>query len=342
MSPAADRRVILAGDIGGTKTNLGLFSMDKGRPRMKVLQTFPSKEAACLEDIVHRFLEKHPTNLAGACFGIAGPVQGGKSKTTNLPWVVDEARIRSRFQLEQVQLLNDVAATARAIPLLTSRDFYSLNRRKSSKGGNLGLVAPGTGLGLALMVWEKDHYVTVPSEGGHVEFAPVDEREMELWGYLRRQFGHVSVERILSGPGFFNIYSSLKETGRFREPDWLAQGLREDDPAKVIAESAFLKGEPICLEVLDIFVAVLGAVAGNLALTGFTTGGVYLGGGIPPKILSKLREGRFMASFTNKGRFQDWASRIPVRVILNDKAALMGAAECALTQVFRGETRRLP
>ena len=332
MTLPEKQTVVLAGDIGGTKTNLGLFSKGKRRPRLRTLQTFPSREAAGLEEIIHQFLEQHPANISSACFGIAGPVEDGRCKTTNLPWKVEEARIKKRFGWQHVRLINDVAITAYAIPLLTGRELFTLNRGRASRRGNLGLVAPGTGLGQALMIREGSRYTLVSSEGGHADFAPNNEDEIDLWRYLSQRFGHVSVERILSGPGLSDIYSFLKDSGRFREPEWLSRALRLGDPAKVIAETAMGQREPLCREVMEIFVSILGSVAGNLALIGFAAGGIYLGGGISPKILPKLRDGRFMKRFTDKGRFNHLMAKLPVKVILNDKAALFGAAKFAFTE----------
>jgi glucokinase len=323
------QNLVLAGDIGGTKTNLGLFFMGKSRPIQKVIETYPSQEASHLEQIIHRFVDKHRISVASACFGVAGPVQNGRSKITNLPWEISEYQIKTRFKWAHVRLINDLAATALAIPLLNSREMLSLNKVKATRRRNLGLVAPGTGLGMALLIWTDRGYIPVASEGGHVDFGPNEKAEVELWQYLNHRLGHVSVERVLSGQGLLNIYTWLKDSGRYQEPAWLAQNIEDMDPAKAISEAALEKREPICLEALNIFVSIFGAVAGNLALTGFTTGGIYLGGGIPPKILSKLKEDIFMASFTNKGRFKDFLKKIPVRVILNDKAALLGAAHCA-------------
>lgn len=319
----------MAGDIGGTKTNLGLFFMGKSRPIQKVIETYPSQEVPHLEQIIDRFVDKHRISVASACFGVAGPVQNGRSKTTNLPWEISEYQIKTRFKWAHVRLINDLAATALAIPLLNSREMLSLNKVKVIRRRNLGLVAPGTGLGMALLIWTDGGYIPVASEGGHVDFSPTEKAEVELWQYLNHRLGHVSVERVLSGQGLLNLYTWLKDSGRYQEPAWLAQNIKDMDPAKAISEAALEKREPICLEALNIFVSIFGAVAGNLALTGFTTGGIYLGGGIPPKILSKLKEDLFMASFTNKGRFKDFLKKIPVRVILNDKAALLGAAYCA-------------
>lgn len=319
----------LAGDIGGTKTNLGIFSKGKKRPLTRIVETYSSRDAPSLESIVAQFLDKHDVAIASACFGIAGPVLGGRSKATNLAWHVSEAQLKHRFQWSRVSLINDMTATAYAIPLLNSRELFSLNKAKARRGQHLALVAPGTGLGQALIIVRNGQYIPIASEGGHVDFSPNNEAEVSLWRYLHGLYGHVSVERVISGPGLVNIYSWLKESRSYQEPEWISRSMREADPARVIAEAAMDDRDPVCLESLNTFTSILGAVAGNLALTAMTTGGVYLGGGIPPRILPKLKEGIFMESFTNKGRFRNLLEEIPVRVILNDKAALLGAASFA-------------
>jgi glucokinase len=272
----------------------------------------------------------HQVSISSACFGVAGPVKNGRCKTTNLPWDVSERKLKNRFGWDKVCLINDLTATSYAVPLLTGRELFSLNRGKKTKGGSIGLIAPGTGLGMALMVWRDGNYIPMPSEGGHSDFAPQNETEVALWHYLHVRLGHVSVERVLSGPGLFIIYCWLKFTGQGSEPTWLAQRMNEDDPSKVISEAALVEKEPLCVKTLDLFVSILGATAGNLALTGLTRGGIYIGGGIAPKILPKLGEDLFIKAFVDKGRFTGLLQSIPVRVILNDKAALLGAAHCAL------------
>jgi glucokinase len=326
MGSHKSKDLILAGDVGGTKTHLGLFQRGKHRPTPKIVETYLSSEAPDLETLIRRFLNTHSASVKGACFGVAGPVEKGRSVLTNLSWTISENKIKKDFKWEHVRLINDLAATVRAIPLLTSLEVASLGKGTVVKEGNIGLIAPGTGLGMALLIQTENGYVPVPSEGGHTDFGPNNEMEMGLWQYLNQHLGHVSVERIVSGGGLFNIYSWLRESGRFQEPEWLAKKLRETDPAKAITESAMDQGDPLCTEALDQFVAIFGAAAGNLALMGSTTGGLYLGGGIPPKILPKLEEGSFLNAFSNKGRFKGFLRRIPVHVILNDKAALMGAA----------------
>jgi glucokinase len=326
---------VLAGDIGGTKTNLGFFRQGRTRPAAKVIETYSSREAPNLEWIIARFLDKHQVPVQSACFGIAGPVINGRCQTTNLPWYVAEDKIKKRFEWAHVSLINDLTATAHAIPLLNNRELFRLNKAKSRKGQNLALVAPGTGLGKALLIFRDGEYVPVPSEGGHIDFSPNTEAEIKLWRYLHKRFGHVSVERVLSGPGLVNIYLWLKDTGRHRIPTWLARNMEEMDPARAITEAALDGKHPVCVAALNMFVSIFGAVAGNLALIAMTTGGVYLGGGIPPKILPKLKESMFMQAFTNKGRFSELLEKIPVRVILNEQAALLGAAHCALSRLSK-------
>ncbi|HAY39174.1 MAG TPA: glucokinase [Desulfobacteraceae bacterium] len=330
MTTSKDKTFVLAGDIGGTKTNLGLFLKGKKRPVPKVIETFPSQNSPDLEHIIRQFLEMHPVPVTHACFGVAGPVVNGKSKTTNLPWSVSEDRIKKQFKFHHVKLVNDLTATVMAIPLLSKDEFYPLNQAASIKDQNLALIAPGTGLGNAMLIYQNGRYLPVSSEGGHADFAPNNEAEIKLWRFLHQHYGHVSIERVLSGSGLVNIYNWLKDSGRFDEPEWLEQKRKKMQPAKAIAEAALTNRDPGCVEALNMFVSIFGAAAGNLALTGITTGGVYLGGGIPPKILSKLKDDTFIRAFTNKGRFKGFLERIPVNVILNDKAALIGAAYCAM------------
>ena len=329
--------MVLAGDIGGTKTNLGLYGKGTDRPRPEVVESYASQDAPDLEHILAQFVEhlakrlanRHHAEIKSACFGVAGPVVNGKCKTTNLPWIVDEDKIKKRFDWPRVSLINDLSATAYAVPLMRPKELVPLNRVRAGKGRNLALLAPGTGLGQALLVYRDGLMIPVSSEGGHVDFAPTDDAEVALWRYMQKKFGHVSVERLVSGPGLVNIYSWLKDSGRYREPAFMAKKIREMDPAKAITQGAMAHRNPLCVKALNMFVSIFGAVAGNLALTGFATGGVYLGGGIPPKILPKLKEGMFMKAFTDKGRFKTLLEKIPVRVILNDKAALLGAAHHA-------------
>ncbi|MDQ7784972.1 MAG: glucokinase [Desulfomonilaceae bacterium] len=329
MEDLGSKRFVLAGDVGGTKTNLGIAGLEDGRISLLVMETFPSREADSLKQIIGRFLEKQHLTVDAACIGIAGPVIAGVSRTTNLPWIVAEQDIRKRFNLSHVRLINDLAATAASIPLLSRDELCRLTEGEPEPEGNAGLMAPGTGLGIALMVFAEGRLHPVPSEGGHVDFAPKNDREMDLLKHLQAKMGRVSVERLASGPGLFTIYEWLKSTRSSLEPPWLSDRLQKEDPSKVISETGLAHRDPACEEALDMFVSIIGSAAGNLALTGLTTGGMYLGGGIAPKILPKLKEPVFLNSFTDKGRFTDLMKRIPLTVILNDKAALLGAARCA-------------
>ena len=324
--------MVVAGDVGGTKTVVGTFSLQGERPVPILVESYASAEFPSLEALLDRFIAGSTGTVSGACFGIPGPVVGGRSRLTNLQWEVSEAAVSEHFGWPHVKLINDLSATALGIPALYDSELCKLNAAEPDSAGTIGVLAPGTGLGVSLMVNVGGEYHPVASEGGHVDFAPLNERQLGLWRFLRDRLPHVSIERLISGPGLVTIYSWLRESGGTEEPAWLKQQLARDDPAKVISEAALTGSDPICNEALDEFVSILGASAGNLALTGMTTGGIYLGGGISPKVLERLSSGPFMEAFLAKGRFRELLTRIPVRVILNDKAALLGAARAA----FRG------
>jgi glucokinase len=279
--------------------------------------------------MIEQMLHRHPVPVAAACFGIAGPVIDGESRPTNLSWTISEKKLRKQFGWNRVQILNDLRATALSIPLLGRQELFSLNRPQQRKPGNMALVAPGTGLGQALILHDRGRYRPLASEGGHADFAPSDEAEVELWRFLYQRFGHVSVERVLSGQGLVNIYNWLTSINGTEASPRVRQAKGTSDPAAIITENAINGTDPLCREALERFCRIFGAVAGNLALTGMTTGGVFLGGGITPKILPILEKSEFLDSFTAKGRFSDFLTIIPVRVICNDKAALIGAAQCA-------------
>ena len=317
----------IAGDIGGTKTNLGCFLAGRQRPRRLCSASFPSQQFSDLETILTQFMTRAPEHpVAGACFGIAGPVVGGLSRTTNLPWIVSENAIQERFRWPRVRLINDLVATAMAVPVLHSREMVSVNPNRVQHSENLALVAPGTGLGLALIVSHNGQRIPVASEGGHGGFSPEEDEEVALWEYLHAIYGHVSTERVLSGQGLVNIYQWLKDSGRYREPQWLAEAGAKGDPAKAISDAAMMRKTPIAVAALKRFVSILGAVSGDFALTGMAFRGVYLGGGIPPRIQSAIMNGPFQEAFTRKGRFKPMLEKTAVRIILNDRAALLGAA----------------
>lgn len=324
---------ILAGDIGGTKTRLALFEADDEK-RLKPVdeKIFTSRDYAGLEKILQEWLSGRSRSIRVACFGVAGPVVNGRCETTNLAWIVDADQISQQFGVASVVLLNDLEATAYGTSYLSEKELCTLNPGQSQPHGNRCVIAAGTGLGEAILFWDGSRYRASASEGGHADFAPRNSTEMRLLEYLLRHYPRVSYERVLSGPGLFNIYRFMKDTAPGEEPPWLSQRLTTEDPGAVISEVALAGKSDLCVKALDLFVSVYGAAAGNLALTAMTTGGVYIGGGIGPKILEKLFDGAFMKAFLDKGRFASFMDRIPVRVILNEKAALLGAARFGLHQ----------
>src|SRR5581483_11348338 len=265
-----------------------------------------------------------------ACFGIAGPVVDGRVKTTNLPWIVDTAELRRALKIDAVYLLNDLEASAYGIFTLEDDELDTLNEGAPRHGGNQALIAAGTGLGEAMLYDDGRRLHPIASEGGHADFAPRDELEIELLRHLRGRFGHVSYERVLSGPGLVNIYRFLKEGRGMEEPPWLAERFAAgDDPGAVVSQAALAREAEICVKALDLFVSIYGAEAGNLALRAKAVRGFYVGGGIAPKILAKLKDGAFLRAFIDKGRYADLLKAMPVQVILNQKTALRGAGYCA-------------
>lgn len=329
--------MLLAGDIGGTKTTLALFA-DADKVTTPVVEvTFASTRYATLEAIIQEFLQQHPLPVSRAALGVAGPIIGDIAYVTNLQWQVNRQRLTDQLKGAPVYLLNDLAAIANALPILPAADLHTLNPGQALPGGNIAVIAPGTGLGEAFLVWDGSRYRAYSSEGGHADFAPTDDWEMGLWKYLRTELGfaHISYEAVCSGLGIPNLYNYVKASGAAAEPAWLAQALAAvQDPTPVIVNAALDETRPceICNVTLATFLSILGAEAGNLALKVLATGGVYLGGGIPPRILSQLATGRFMEAFCNKGRFADILQNVPVFVINNPKAGLLGAAYYGFTQ----------
>jgi glucokinase len=322
--------MILAGDIGGTNTRLAFFEGTPERLTPVVIEVFANRGEKGLEDIAAKFLAKHHLHADAACFGIAGAVRNGYVEATNLPWTVSARVISSEVGVEDVQLINDLEANAHGIAMLEETDLVVLNAGSPNSTGNRALISAGTGLGEAGLLAEGGGgYRPFPSEGGHADFAPRNELELDLLRYLMGRFEHVSCERVLSGPGLYNIYQFLRDTGRGEEPPWLAEQIRQGDPSAVIAKSALEGTSEICVQALDVFVSIYGAVAGNLALQVVATGGTFVGGGIAPKILRKLSSTAFMKAFQAKGRMSALLKDIPVRVITNDKTALLGAGRVA-------------
>jgi glucokinase len=325
--------MILAGDIGGTKTNLALFAHDTGPHQPHIEATFVSRRYASLEAIVAEFLTAHPVNIEGAAFGVAGPVVGGRATITNLPWVIDVENLRAELSVARVTLLNDLEAIASAVPILEADDVAVLNAGTPVPGGAVAVIAPGTGLGEAFLTWDGQRYEAHPSEGGHASYAPTSPTELAMLGYLQERIGHVSYERVCSGIGIPNIYRYFRDmVHNGGNPEIAAQIAAAADATPLIFGAALDPAQPCpaCTATLQQFVRILGAEAGNLALKVLATGGVYIGGGIPPRVLTALRSPDFLTAFRNKGRFGDLLAQVPVSVILNPKTALFGAASAVI------------
>lgn len=328
--------MILAGDVGGTKTNLALFQDFNGRLLPVREERYVSKDAKSLEEIVAKFMAGRPEKIDAACFGIAGPVRKGRCETTNLAWIVDSGVLAHQLGLKTTTLINDLEANAYGIETLTPNDFLTLNEGAKDAEGNIAVVAAGTGLGEAGMYWDGKNQRPFATEGGHSDFAPRNELEVELWRFLQKEFGRVSYERVLSGPGLYNVYRFLRDTGRGKEEPWLAQAIQGSHPSSAVSQAALEGKSDLCVRALDLFIDIYGAEAGNFALKLMATGGVYIGGGIAPKNAPRFVTGRFMEAFLDKGRFRTLLSQIPVKVILNDKTALLGSARCAQVTMHRG------
>lgn len=323
--------MILAGDIGGTSTRLALFDVAGGAQRTVARERYPSRNYTGLAEIVHAFTSAHQCELDAACFGIAGPVRQGRVETPNLPWVIEAASLATQLRLPRVTLLNDLEANAWGVFTLEDADFATLSAGVPAADGNAAIISAGTGLGEAGYYWDGSRLHPFASEGGHADFAPHDELTVELYRWLHRRYGHVSWERVVSGPGLVNIYTFLRDVKHITEPTVLTDAISSNDPAAAISKAALDETSELAVAALDLFVALYGAEAGNLALKMKATRGVWLGGGIAPKILARLTRPGFLEAFRDKGRFHAFLEAIPVRVILNDETALRGAAWHALS-----------
>jgi len=321
--------MILAGDIGGTSARFAAFEVVRGALRVVAEKDYPSGKYGGLGDIAEEFVAAHALRVVCACFGIAGPVRDGRVKTPNLPWEIEAPVLARRLGLDAVTLINDLEANAWGIAALGRDDVLMLNAGTPVAKGNTAVIAAGTGLGEAGLFWDSERHRPFACEGGHADFAPRDALEIELLRHLMNKFGRVSYERVLSGPGLRNIYEFLRDSGRGKETPTVAEAMRDQDAAAVIAQAALESRCKLCMDALELFVSIYGAEAGNVALKFMAFAGVYIGGGIAPKIIDKLRDGAFMRAFVAKGRMQPLLESMPVRVILNPKTALHGAARYA-------------
>jgi glucokinase len=327
--------MILAGDVGGTKVHLALYNFTAGKLVPVRDHKYPAKEFARLDDVVTAFLSEHAVDksqIAAACFGCPGPVRDGRLKLTNLPWELDQRLLAQSLGIEHIFLINDLEANGYGIPELAPEMIFTLHEGDAGSVGHRGLVSAGTGLGECLLIWDakSKHHVPIPSEGGHCDFAPRNEREIALLNYLRRTLqGRVSFERVVSGLGMQNVYAFLRDDQKIEEPAWLRERMQAEDPNKVIGECGEDGSSAICFETLQTFAAAFGAEAGNVALKVLAMGGMYLGGGIAPKILKTMQSGAFLQAFLDKGRLSPLLETVPVRIILDETCALLGAAAYA-------------
>ena len=322
--------MIVAGDIGGTNARLATFDVQAGRLLLVKEKIYPSRSAPDLETIVRRFVEETRPSATAAALGVAGPVKDGRIETPNLPWVVDSRRLADILAVPKVTLLNDLKANAYGLRHLGPTDFAILQGGAHDAVGNQAILSAGTGLGCAGLYWDGQRHRPFATEGGHADFAIRTPLEAELREHIAKEKGRVSAERILSGGGLVRVYRFLRERSKVPEPAALTERMAKEDPAAVVSKTAMEETDPVCVSALDLFVAAYGAEAGNVALRMLATGGVFLGGGIAPKILPRIqRDSVFMDAFLDKGRMRPLLETIPVLVVLNDRAALWGAAHCA-------------
>jgi glucokinase len=318
--------VILAGDVGGTKCNLALFAEKNGKLEVVFRERFASKEFAQFDLIIKEFSRRAAPHLGSdkiraAGFGVAGPVINNRIHATNLPWIVDADTLSREVGVQSVVLVNDLGATGHSLEHLQPEDFCVLNTGKPLRGASRALLAAGTGLGEGILFWDGTRYKVVPSEGGHSDFAPRTDQQIDLLKFMRHRYPQVSWELILSGRGFRTIHEFLAPSVKhpiFEDPD--------ADPAPFITKSGLDKSCPICVQTLDLWTSVYGAEAGNLALKVLALGGVYVAGGIAVKILPKMTDGTFFNSFKDKWHFTNMLADVPLSIVLNESAPLIGAA----------------
>jgi glucokinase len=326
------REMILAGDIGGTHSRLAFFDATDGRLKLVSEAAYPSREYPGLEPIVSSFIDRESAKVDAACFGVAGPVREGRVQVSNLPWTVESSSLAQELKVRTTFLINDLEASAWGIGGLEPNDLLTIHPGNGAASGNRAVIAAGTGLGEAGMFWDGRCHHVFAGEGGHADFAPRGDLQIELLRHLAGIFGRVSYERVLSGPGLINIYHFLRDTGRGEEPRWLSEQMAATDPAAAISSAALEGRSPLCERALDLLVSIYGSEAGNLALKIMATGGVFLSGGIAPKILPMLTGNTFREAFLDKGRLRPLVESIPVYVIVNENAGLLGAARCAVNR----------
>lgn len=333
--------MILAGEIGATRTRLGAFETAGRRLQCVVEKVYKSQEHSSLAEILPLFIRGEGIPVHSACFGVAGPVRGGCSKISNLPWVIDSKELAQQLKLASVGLLNDLEAYAYGIDALDLKDFITISEGSDDAEGNRAVISAKTGLGVAGLYWDGFRHHPFACEGGHADFAPKDALQTDLLVFLQKKYGRVSCERILSGPGIRQIYEFLRDTKKAEEPAWLREQIGStSDPSPVISQLGLEGKAAICEQTLSIFVSIFGAAAGNCALHYMATGGIFIGGTIAAKIEKKMREPEFMQAFLDKGRMEALLKDMPVKIVVNDNCGLMGAARYTLVQkAFRSGSR---
>lgn len=332
--------MILAGEIGATRTRLAAYQSEGNRLERVVEKTYASQEHGSLSEILPQFVRGEGIPVHSACFGVAGPVRGGRSKISNLPWTIDARELAQLLKLNSVGLLNDMEAYAYGIDALESKDFVTLNEGSADADGNRAVISAKTGLGVVGLYWDGFRHHPFACEGGHADFAPRNELQSELLAHLQKKYGHISCERILSGPGIRNIYEFLRDTHKAEEPAWLRDQLHSaHDPSPLISQFALEHKAPICEQALEVFVSVFGAQAGNCALQYMTTAGIFIGGPIAARIVPRMKDSAFMQAFLDKGRLGDLLKDMPVKIVLNDDCGLSGAARYTLVQKAFGSPR---
>lgn len=330
--------MILAGDIGGTRTRLAAFNVEGSKLQRVVEKTYPSQERGGLSEIVAEFVKTEGIPVHSACFGVAGPVRGGRSKISNLPWTIDSRELATQLKLDSVGLINDLEAYAYGVDALESKDLVTLQAGSDDAEGNRAVIAARTGLGVAGLYWDGFRHHPFACEGGHTDFAPRTDLEVELFRYLLKKHGHVSTERLLSGPGIKNIYEFLRDTKKAEEPAWLKEQMdKAQDAPALISQIAQEKKTPICEQTFSIFASLYGAKTGDCALTFMSTGGIFICGIIAAKNLARMQDPAFMEAFLSKGRMRGLLQEMPVKVVLNDDCGIMGAARYTLIQKAFGK-----
>ncbi|MDH6254161.1 glucokinase [Chryseobacterium sp. H1D6B] len=329
-----DSGIVLAADVGGTKTELALFQIKKKKLVSIKSERYATTDHNSFVKAIRHFHEDKTSVIDCACLGVAGTVDGDKVRGVNFAWEIDAKKLEADLDIKSVLLINDLQANAYGLSALEDSDFKIISKGEKIEG-NAVVISPGTGLGEAGMYWDGSYFHPYATEGGHSNFAPNDELDLELWKFLNEKFDHVSWERVISGQGINNIYEFLRNYRGEKEPDWLTEQLKDNDSSKVISAAAIEKKDSVCVETMELFLKYLAVESSQLALKAKATSGIYIGGGITPKVLNLIDKKEFYKNFINVGRMEHLLKTIPIKVVLNDKTALMGAAYYAAMGILK-------